>query len=275
MIANRVLFISVSLCLCISCSSTKKVTEQVRLNTWQVFPIIADGDAKDWSFIDHNMQARIPVQCSFANDKERLYVLLKTSDQATILKMMTGGMQLWIDVSGKKQKSSGIVFPMGSIGPSAVLHDHEHLNRPDAREYDRLLELVSSAREYALQGFPGCAGAYLLKQSNKCGIVVRIATNNHQLVWEASIPFSSFLRDSLTKNDLGKKLRVGFEINRVPGDIGRPGRIGESGNGVGGRGAGMEPTPARPIAGGNDLEKRKLLFEATTIWQTIYLAYNG
>ena len=236
-------------------------------------------------FIDHNMQGWMPVQCSFANDKERLYVLLKTSDQATILKMMTGGMQFWIDVSGKKQKSSGIVFPMESIGPSAVLHDHEHLNRPDAREYDRLHELVSSAREYELQGFPGCAGAYLLKQSNKCGIVVRIATNNHELVWEASIPFSSFLKDSLTKkNDLGKKLRIGIEINamkqpesegRVPGDIGRPSRIGESGNGVGGRGAGMEPTSARPIAGDNELEKRKLLFEATTIWQTIYLAYHG
>jgi hypothetical protein len=48
-----------------------------------------------------------------SNDKENLYIDIRVSDKTVQRKILSMGMTVWIDTTGKKQETMGVTFPIG------------------------------------------------------------------------------------------------------------------------------------------------------------------
>jgi hypothetical protein len=281
----------------LSCSATKRTGSDKNVNTivWQVKPIVADGSNGDWGSPYNYMDGKAKIQYSFSNDKENLYITVMASDGMTQMKMLTAGMQVSIDLQGKKSQNTGISFPLENQQPIKI---EENEAKPEltpdrnSAAVKRLGNLIGSAREFSLQGFNDCNGVYLIAQKNKCGIETKIGIDvNNELIWEAIVPFKSFYKASIDRSDLGKAVSICFEINalkkpEMPPSQGPPGGRpaggmppmgnmpsggmppggGDPGGGMRGGGPGMD---------GSGMEEKIKAFEATTTWAKIRLAYNG
>ncbi len=275
----------------LSCGATKKTGNDKQVDTivWQARPIVVDGNNDDWGIPYNYMDSKAKIQYSFSNDRENLYITVKASDRMTQMKMLTAGMQVFIDIQGKKNQVTGILFPLENQQPVKMeAGDAKAELAPDQNTAvaKRLNNLIGGAREFSLQGFNDCNGVYLIGQKNKCGIETRIGVDvNNELIWEAIVPFKSFYKASIDPGDLGKIVGICFEINALkkpemptsqgpPG--GRPGG-GMSGGGMppagGGPGGGMRG--GGPGMGGSDMEERMKAFEATKTWTKLRLAYKG
>lgn len=276
----------ISLLAFLSCSSTKKAGAPI---IWQVQPIIADGDNSDWSLPYSYVDSKANMEYSFSNDKENLYITVKTSSRMTQMKILNAGMQVWIDLSGKKNKTTAVTYPLQN--PEPMKMSRQSMSQSGDKEKQAaqgMKKALAEARDFSLQGFKGCNGAYLISQNNNCGIDVKIGLNSvGELIWEAVVPFRSFYKDAIAKEDLGKTISICFEINALkqsdmasaPGNGGRGGarQLGGRGGGMQG-GGGMSGRGGmgggRPGMGGGNSEDKMQLFEKTTSWEKIRLAYS-
>lgn len=91
------------------CSSTLELTSR-----WTNHELKVDGTGTEWN----DATTLIPgpqVFVGIKNDRENLYVCLKTSDRITQVQMLALGTTVWIDTEGKKNKTFGIQFPVSGL----------------------------------------------------------------------------------------------------------------------------------------------------------------
>lgn len=280
--------IGVVACTALSCSTTKKATTTEPSIIWQAKPVTIDGANSEWSLPYTYMDSKAKIEYTFSNDKENLYITMKSGDKATQMRILNGGMNVWIDLTGKKTKTTGINYPLQSTtpmrAPSHENTDPEDASGPQQRAALMLKNGVENARDYSLKGFNGCDGSFLVKQGNSCGIETRIGLNGtDDLVWEAKVPFKSFYKEAIGPQDVAQTISICFDIkglkreDRPSSTGGRGGggggggmRGGGGGGGMRGGGGGMRGGGMRGGTGGG--QERSLLFESTTTWEKIHLA---
>lgn len=203
-------------------------------------PIVIDGQANDWDDAEMQFEARDYIKYNFANDGKTLYLCLQTTDELTQIKLIHGGVQWWLDSTGKKKKIATMQFPMRSKEP---LFDRK-LRKPNSE--DELEDAANQLnvmriyqrnadqwREMQLTGFyPPLAGVQPL--SAKGVPQVRIAwSKTGTLVYEAAIPLALFCATVLKGKD--PTMAIGF---RIPGfDL--PQNAGNNPNSVTNPGGGM------------------------------------
>jgi hypothetical protein len=269
--------IVIFLFIAVSCGLTKKSTTSLATIPWQSKPIVIDGNNNDWELPYRYADSKAKITYTISNDKTNLYITMKTDDPMTQLKILNAGMQVWIDMSDKKEKKTGILFPMGNT-------EQVKMQRPDNSQtkIDMLKKAIDNARIYSLKGFVGCDGGYSVGQKNDCQIVTKIgiSTKTNELVWEATIPYKSFHKETIDGKDVGRSIEIDFEINAMKRPSGHSdneggamqGGGGMRGGGGGGRAGGMRGSNGAGAAEENS--ERIRLFETTNTWEKIKLSYQ-
>ncbi len=91
------------------CSSVKTFQIESRPPEHQV---VIDGQADDWAgrlFVVENQK----VSLGFLNDRDYLYICLRTDDRTMQRELLRSGLTVWIDARGKRAKALGIKYPIG------------------------------------------------------------------------------------------------------------------------------------------------------------------
>ena len=150
-------------------------------------------------------------------------------------KIFRSGIQLWIDTLGKKNKTTGILFPVRKSG-------NESWNKLSGQKRDTLgigQKSYSSSTAYKMNegfemnisGFKSPIGG-LTPLKNNFGIEMHIRRDSSDyLFYEAAIPFAAFFKPLLQKADSNKIFSIGIVINALPEEAPR-GAGGYAGTGT-------------------------------------------
>lgn len=212
-----VLIIGVGL---VSCSTSKNATPTRLAGNWQPVPIIVDGKNNDWPTPHPDYDEKAMLGYAVSNDKDNLYIIVETGDLATQLKILQGGLTVWIDRKAEKNEETAINYPIPAESKNgkttAKRRPNMYGSGPDKVRImleDRVAELLKEAKEFSLQGFKACNLQYPIEATDSCGVTVRMAIDaDNELVWEAVIPFKSFYyKPELTRADKGRALSICIE----------------------------------------------------------------
>ncbi len=242
-----------SVCIALSCSSSKHSGSKRLPGTWQVSPVTIDGSNKDWPspYPDYDEKAQIGYAVS--NDKDNLYITVETGDPATQLKILHEGLTVWIDRTAEKEEVTAINYPIPvnagqkdqrparqkvEQGQGQQGLGSDWLQKQRMELEDRVRATMDGAKEYSLQGFKGCNLQFPISETDTCGIVVRMSLDaDNELVWEAKVPFRSFyFKPQLARPDKGKAISICIETTAMKRPQGQPASGGN------GRGGGFRPS---------------------------------
>jgi len=224
-----------------SCSST------VYLSLYQTPPLKADGSAEDWSLPLKNFDSGNNMYYSLSNDLDNLYIRVKTRDNLTQMRILSSGIQFWLDTSGKNKEQIGLQFPI-TLKPHKRTATVNRENR-DSSIIRKPADLASLKNKFLnddkrmhVEGFKPPVGG-ILPVPNDFGIAMNIDWDSTgAMIYEASIPFRTFYKTSLSPNDSAKLMGVKIDINGMPyasnGMGARPGAYSGMGMGMGGMGMG-------------------------------------
>ena len=249
--------------------------------TWQEQPIEIDGDSKDWPSPYPNYDSKAKVAYATSNDGKNLYVTMETGDELTQIKILKSGMTVSIDTGGRKSPQFNINYPLQNDNQTFDVPKEE--NRPirgvsveksNRQLGQKIKKGATEANQYALEGFPNCAGGFLSSQTAPCGIKVKLGIDEYkELVWEAVIPLKVlYNKDSFSKSDFGKTISVCFSIKgfKKPDSKNNDNTSAAQGmnSGMGGRGGAMHG-PSGQKGGPRSQGENPLqhLYESTKTWK--------
>ena len=274
-----------------SCSLQHKSATKRLPGVWQELPVTIDGNNQEWPAPYPEYDNKAMLGYSVSNDKENIYVTVETGDAATQLKILRGGLTVWIDKSGGKGDDIAINYPLPAYAtqagrkeketPAATLYwlTEQDRNAPMQKRMADMREKVKKAlaevNEYSLQGFKGCNLQFPIEAENSCGIVVRIDVDkDNELVWEAKIPFKAFyFKQQIDRIDKGKPLSVCFETTgfKNPGGQGQGNGRRQGNMRPGFSIGGMGPMGMR-MGGGNMRSNRSNIPEQPDILAPLFIS---
>jgi hypothetical protein len=155
-----------------------------------------DGDAEEWLGRMTTTDKVSGLQVAVSNDNENLYLCIQSTKEQINSKILLGGLELWIDPTGKGKKTIGVKYPIGGLASRKNVLDPNADRRPDIKS---LLELTNLEAE--LVGFSSPYSGRL--SVSKIGdIQLNLArTGASSLVYEIKIPFRTFFKDKLDLQD--------------------------------------------------------------------------
>ncbi len=209
-------------------------------------------------------------------DDKSIYVKLLITDSLQKRKVLQHGMELWVDAKAKKNKTTGILFPLppganipsgggnraAAGGPPSFFQNNGGKKGADTSTAD----LVLKRQDVELKGFAGDnINGQVNVKSLPGGITVSLQMVGDTMVYEARIPFSvagvNPLADKAVSIGIVEK---GIEIPGFGDGDGGPGGF-DGGGPPGGDGGG--PPPGPPPGGFDDggVDFRRL-FATNVIW---------
>lgn len=204
------------------------------------------------------------------NDSNAIYVHITITDSLQKRKVLQNGMELWIDGKGKKNKITGIMFPLSTRAntyPGGG--DRNAAGGPPlfSKNADSDIQrLIISKTEAELKGFTGVPdGKQNINQLTRTTISLHILHDT--LVYDAVIPFSTFAyqpsKSAVSVGIIEKGIQLpGF------GDMGGGPPDGDMGGPPPGDGGGMMPPPGDVPPGEIDMRR---LYETNSIWYKLKL----
>lgn len=208
--------------------------------TWQARPVIADGNPTEWSLPLRYSDSKSGLQYNITNDETNLYVCIRATERPAQMKILSSGMVIWIDPSGKNKETTGIHFPL------PVRHD----KRPSREGNSPIIsqgknpERMSLQKEYELEkpeislsGFlPQYNGTFEASEAKGAQAAINWDDQDN-MTYELVIPFKAFFAKDM--NALKDNPVIGFTINVAA--FTRPQGSGSREGGYGGAGGGPHP----------------------------------
>ncbi|MDB5210789.1 MAG: hypothetical protein JWQ30_1616 [Sediminibacterium sp.] len=219
-----------------SCSSSKNSQQSgiAELIPWQKDSLVIDGNDGDWTGPLPYRDEKEGLLYAVSNDNDNLYIRATTQNDATILKILRGGLTVYINSHGVKEEpgAAGISFPTGN----RVNKDGKLLNDRPELQHDKRIGL-GAVQDYSIFGFNVIKSPenFDYGKSNPEGIQLAVGLNAaNDLVYEAMIPLRSFLTRGAMVNLGRKNFAVGLVLENIPAEADRQGNSGVSvGGGVG------------------------------------------
>lgn len=282
---KRIVF-GVVVCGLVSCGALKHARKpSVMAGTWQDTPITIDGDSKDWPSPYPNYDAKAMVAYATSNDRNNLYITIETGDDLTQLKILRQGMIISIDTGGGKTATFHINYPLQNDTDPLSLPPASELLHMTPQFKQRMYKQAETANQYALDGFPGCNGGYLVTQMAPCGVKVRMRIDEYkQLVWEAQVPFKVLygteeLPFALAKKPISVCYEVkGFRRNAPKGNDNTDMNMNQGGMGgtPGTAGSFGSNSRQRGMSSGTRTQESPTdrLYETTKTWKHFSLEYK-
>jgi uncharacterized membrane protein YgcG len=197
-------------------------------------PITIDGQAADWSDKPLSYLVKEKLSMGVRYDSTMLYLLFNSQDEATMRTIMMGGITVWLDSTGSRDKLVGVRY----LPPLP--------DRPVDQDDDRRLMMREQKR--GLSVIEGSDNTWLTDSTSQ-HVKATIDRGRSGLLIEMQIPLRyTDSTDYAANVRSGDKLGIGIEIgggskSRPPGEMdtmggGRPGGGMRSGGGrPGGRGS--------------------------------------
>jgi len=229
---------------------------------WPDSEIIIDGKSGDWIGATTYDKAQ-DVSIGARNDADFLYICFITSNRMTQRQIIASGLSVWLDPTGKNEKTFGIQFPIG------VLRDPRRpgaqgsevgVQRPNVDRLHTELEILNSDPNNRLR----------LSFAELKGIELRMNTSGSSLVYELKVPLKQSERYPYA---IGQgeftSVAIGFETALVAPEGASRANTPTGGGAAGIRGAarGNRPAGARPEAG---MQGERL--EPLDFWARVELA---
>lgn len=210
-------------------------------------------------------------------DSKNIYVSLAVKDSTQKAKLLQNGMELWVDSKGKKNKVTGIMFPLGEKanvypgggnrnaagGPPSFFTNNPNENK---NADSMLAQKIGRQTEAELKGFTGDVnGRQPLKKLT--GFAITLGMQHDTMVYNVVIPISNISPADKGIVSIGifeKGVELpGFDGGGPGGDMGGDGPPG----GGPPSGGGMGPGGDGP-ADGFDMRR---LFQTNVIWYKVKL----
>jgi len=242
-----------------------------------------DGKANEWPDSLFFLNPDAKIRYAVVNDSNNLYLCLKVFDDNQQMKMLRGGMEVWIDPAGKKSQSCGILYPLSTtLNPGGKMG--LRTDDPNAMKQAKLMFLLQ-AKDLELTGFRDGINGMFSNVAGKSGVkaVLKLDSTNI-LIYEAVIPLADFKTDLNVSNPLS----VGFIIKGLErpknqnGDDSHGSEMDnhESGGGMGGYGGegghgggGHHHQEGNQNEGAGAGYSRQAMFEDTPMWLKLSIAH--
>lgn len=217
--------------------------------------VTIDGSLQEWGDSLSYYNSETQVNYTLANDKNNLYLVLKTNDPVVQSKILTSGITLSIDTKARKKSSYSVTFPMQT-------EENKTFGTSSADQEKKLEAGLTKLRKLQVDGFKDVEYDQITID-NTYGFKVAINYDNHgYLVYEEAIPLALFHADDVKKNEWAFNIKINGQQkaglkndssepmkNTAMGGGGRGGHRGGGGGGGrgrGGAGAAHENSPSDP-----------------------------
>src|SRR5438309_4485123 len=176
-----------------SCSGSKKAEadSETQVNGTSVQAIVIDGKANDWQKVPMNVSPKGTIQYAIANSQDNLYIMMRLADPVEQVKLLQGGMQVYIDPDGKKEKTTEVVYPVkGELSeeemrPQGVPGQKQDLTQIHQHVASQLISLNRI-------GFkPEYNGVQSVRENTGFKAAINWDENN-DLVYELVVPYAAF-----------------------------------------------------------------------------------
>ncbi len=165
--------------------------------------VTVDGLNTEWKSPLSNYNKITGINYDVANDERNIYIIVRVTDTTSIRQVRQYGLEVWINKDGKKNNTTGINYPMA----------------PDKPKNNRLVSILNAdgftwnINELKLTGFLLENGRQPVKG---CPVKVAIKKDSsNYLVYELAIPFNTFYKEKLEKENLRDKFCIGFVVKGV------------------------------------------------------------
>jgi hypothetical protein len=188
---------------------------------FQSTPVVADGQDNDWTHPLRFSNSQYTLSYNVTNDLHNIYICVLTKDDVMQRRILSGGMDVYFDPKGGKDKKMDLAFPErnADAGRSTPA------NNTAAKQ-----SLVAAANTYNTAGFPGIDNGQVSSTYEVAKIKVGLRLNTDStLVYEAIVPINAVLGHELNAKALKKGFSVGIVVGELPG-----GRLNQQGNSQGG-----------------------------------------
>ena len=174
---------------------------------WSEKSIQVDGHITDWTGIPTTYFEESAVQLGFANDSEELHILFRFSNEMWARLIRMGGLTLWLDNSGKKNKEFGLRYtggpPLSELQDPGMAGEGGFLDRMTEEQKESLAQRAVSGDQLTVLNKENDPIKNLPSDGSK-GPAVAFADLQGIYTYEFSIP--------LKKSDL-----VTYGIDAQPG----------------------------------------------------------
>lgn len=233
------------------CSSTQSLASQ-RVTS----AVAVDGLEADWQDNLQPVQGHDGLMMGVRNDADDLYVALVVSDASLARQIALGGLTLWFDPEGGKEKALGVQFPLGVLDRSGSPPPGFDPGSEGGRGRPAEVPMPSFAR-LALRRGEGDPGTPQPAAAGT-GVTAAGSLNAGQIVYELRVPLRG--ADFAVGASPGAEVGIGLETpeferpargERPEGGRGGPpgGAGGFPGGGPPGGGMGGPPPGGRGGAG--------------------------
>jgi len=208
--------------------------------------VVIDGQAQEWGDSLAYYNAENKIRYTIANDKDKLYLVVKVKDPVLESNILLGGLSFDVDPKGKKRNAFITTFPSnGDSAPGMMTKaGNESLDQKSLRaKYSKL-------KKIAVSGYRDVNEDYITT-SNTYGIQVAMDyTADGYLVYEEAIPMELLHPGDLARGEWSFNIKLnGLEKSvggfaSQPADNSATGLTGGSrgGGGRGGSGGGRRAT---------------------------------
>jgi hypothetical protein len=260
-----------------ACSSSKKVADEKepKLKTNYLASVVIDGKDDEWVSVPLEFNPNGSFEYAVANTDNELCIFLKVASQVEQTKLLHGGMEIWINGPGNKEKKTGVFYPV-----KGELSEEERPQMIQGQKQDvKEMRLRMAGQLISLNrvGFkPEFNGVQSIRQETGFKAAINW-DNNDDLIYELAVPFAA-----LPENLRNHSIELGFYINGMDrpknntasagnGSEGREGGGRMGGGRMGGGhmgGRGFDPT-----AGGRQARsQRQQATSQYNQWQKVYVA---
>lgn len=172
--------------------------------------VTVDGINTEWKKPLPRYNENTGINFDVANDERNIYLIVRVADTTSQRQILQNGLEVWINKDGKKKNTTGITYPMAPDKPKAGSKTRV-LTGKTAEGFSM------NINELTLKGF-------LLENGrqpvNGCPVKVAIHKDSSDcIVYELAIPFNTFYKERLEKEDLKNKFYIGFVVKGVTVDM--------------------------------------------------------
>lgn len=219
---------------------------------WRNSSISIDGSSSDWPQPLPYYDSKAKVQYCLANDSNYFYICIRASDEMTQMKIIRAGMDIWFDTRGGKKQICAIHYPLPT-------NSNMDMPKPDAGEsmepekIDKQkikLAAMTNQKEMRIQGLLNIPNGFLPLDNL---LEIRAAVNwdkSEVLTYELKVPFSVFLKESLSAPDTIKPISIDIVVNGLNLALPPSGMDGSADGGSGAPGMGQGSIGGGPPGGG-------------------------
>ncbi len=204
--------------------------QETETNMRMLKPFKADGISNEWNEPLNEFNSDTKLAFALANDDQNLYIVIESLDPETTMKVLSGGITLNINTTGKKKTGVELTFPLRerppipAEGDKATVIPNDGKHEPDEKIMGKGIKV---------SGFKNIADGIVAPENNygiQSGMVVK---PNRDLIYELAIPLSQLQVDL----NLKKPIAYNIKLNSFKRGAGKPGGMREGGEH--GKGGGM------------------------------------